>query len=187
MSVWPSIRIVVAIVSIATAGSACGGAQQGPVDATGTAAATSPLTTARPSPPGSADPTAVPSSSPATSLDPPSATLAVDGGDPVTGQPGSYVWAGSGSDSPWLPGTPITAASGEPLTVTIAGGVAVAGWTARRVPSGTTDGTGTVGLGAGGPPVTFTAPARGRWSVQVAVRFAGGLGSATYYWDLTVR
>ncbi len=55
------------------------------------------------------------------------------------------------------------------------------------MPAGTTNGTGAVGLGAGGPPATFAVPGRGRWSVQVAVRFADGLGSATYYWELTVR
>jgi hypothetical protein len=106
----------------------------------------------------------------------------VEGGDPVVGQLGSYTWADGGSDSPWLPGTPISAGAGEPLTVTIGDGVAIAGWTARRVPAGATNGTGAVGLGAGGTPVTFAAPGRGTWSVQVAVVFAADLGSAAYYW-----
>ena len=52
---------------------------------------------------------------------PPDATLAADGGDGVAGQLGSYTWRGAGSDSPWLPGTPIAVGAGEPLTVRIGG------------------------------------------------------------------
>src|SRR3954452_7640141 len=40
---------------------------------------------------------------------PPEATLAVEGGDPVAGKLGTYIWADGGSDSPWLPGAPIKA------------------------------------------------------------------------------
>ena len=119
---------------------------------------------------------------------PPSATLAADGGDPAVGQLGSYTWLDGGSDSPWLPGTPLTVGAGEPLTVAIGGGVAVADWSARRVTAGRTDGSGAIALGeAAGPPVAFAAPAAGTWSVQVTVRFANDLGSAAYYWRLTVR
>ena len=118
---------------------------------------------------------------------PPTASLAVEGGDPVVGQLGSFTWADGGSDSPWLPGTPMRAGAREPMTVAIGDGVSVAEWTARRVPAGTTNGAGAVGLGAGGAPVAFAAPGPGTWSVQVTVRFAADLGSATYYWLLTVR
>jgi hypothetical protein len=113
--------------------------------------------------------------------------MAADGGDPVVGQLGSYTWADGGSDSPWLPGAPIRVGTGEPLTVSIADGITIAGWSARRVPAGTLDGTDAVALGSGGPPVTFAAPAAGTWSVQVVVRFAGGLGSAAYYWQVVAR
>ena len=89
------------------------------------------------------------------------ATLAADGGEPAIGQLGSYTWLDGGSDSPWLPGTPLTVGAGEPLTVTVGGGVAVADWSARRVTAGTTDGSGAVALGqAAGPPVAFAAPGR---------------------------
>lgn len=119
---------------------------------------------------------------------PPSATLAADGGDPAVGQLGSYTWLDGGSDSPWLPGTPVTVGAGEPLTVAIGGGVAVADWSARRVTAGRTDGSGAIALGsAAGPPVAFAAPAAGTWSLQVTIRFANDLGSAAYYWRLTVR
>lgn len=127
-----------------------------------------------------------PSASPAADA-PPDATLAAEGGDPVVGQLGSFTWADGGSDSPWLPGAPLTVGAGEPLTVDLADGVAVATWTSRRVPAGTTDGAGAVGLGGGPPPATFAAPGPGSWSVQVDITFAGGLGAAVYYWLLTVR
>ncbi len=113
--------------------------------------------------------------------------LAVEGGDQVAGQLGSYTWNGNGSDSPWLPGTPITVGVGERLTASLDPDVGVAMWSARRVAAGTSDGAGAVGLGEGAAPVSFTAPAPGHWSVQVMIGFAGELGSATYYWDVTVR
>ena len=64
------------------------------------------------------------------------ATLAAEGGDPVIGQLGSFTWGDGGSDSPWLPGAPITVGPASRLTVTLADGVAIASWSARRVPAG---------------------------------------------------
>jgi hypothetical protein len=145
-------------------------------------------------------PTIIPTATPATpatptptsqgSGEPPTAGLAAEGGDPVDGQLGSYTWAGGGSDSPWLPGAPLRVATGERLTLTLADGVRVEDWTARRVPAttggGPPDGSGAVAIGGGAAPVVFDAPMPGRWSVQVAIRFVDGLGSATYYWRLEV-
>jgi hypothetical protein len=122
--------------------------------------------------------------------EPPPASLAIEGGDPVTGQLGTFTWGDGGSDSPWLPGSPITVGTGERLTVTIAGPVGVATWSAKRVPEGATGGSGATGpisLGTGGPPIAFDAPETGAWSVQVTVDYHGGIGTATYYWLVTVR
>lgn len=146
-------------------------------------------------PPGSVAPRAsilTPATTPAptasrSSAEPPAATLAVEGGDPVTGQLGSFTWGDGGSDSPWLPGSPIAVGTGERLAVTIADTVGVATWSARRVPAGSTDGSAAVGLGMGGPPIAFGTPGTGSWSIQVAVDFDGSLGSASYYWLVTVR
>lgn len=148
--------------------------------------------------PGAVVPTLVASQTPATdpspvaspslaSTEPPPATLAAEGGDGVTGQLGSYTWNGGGSDSPWLPGAPVEVGAGEPLTVTVADGVVVSEWSARRVPAGTANGSGATDLGNGPAPVTFPAPGPGSWSVQLLVRFAGGAGSSSYYWQLNVR
>jgi hypothetical protein len=131
--------------------------------------------------PGAATPT------PPSSAEPPAALIAVEGGDPVVAQLGSFTWGEGGSDSPWLPGASIDVAAGERLTVTLADGMGVADWTARRVQAGTSNGTGAVGLGEGLAPISFPAPPAGAWSVQIVVRFAADLGSATYYWQVTVR
>ena len=120
------------------------------------------------------------------SAEPPAASLAVDGGDPVVGQLGSFTWNGGGSDSPWLPGSPITVGAGERLSVSLAGDPGVTEWTARRATPGSLDGAGAVGLGQGTAEVGFDAPPSGTWSVQLTVRFAGDRGSATYYWKVTV-
>lgn len=194
-------RAPLAIAVIATIFAACGDAgRSGPADGS-TSGPTRPGPTAEPS--GTGAPTSAPSmivslsAAPASTGSagpsapaglPPSATLAAEGGEPATGQLGSYTWLDGGSDSPWLPGTSLTVGAREPLTVTIGGGVGVADWSARRVTAGTSDGSGAIELGqAAGPPVAFAAPAAGSWSVQVTVRFANDLGSATYYWRLTVR
>ena len=62
---------------------------------------------------------------PRVAAEPPAASLAVEGGDPVVGQLGSFTWGDGGSDSPWLPGAPIPVGAGERLTVAIADGVGV--------------------------------------------------------------
>ncbi len=144
--------------------------------------------TVRPTAPATAVAPATPAitSPPPAAAEPPSATLAVEGGDPVTGSLGSYTWAGGGSDSPWLPGEPIHAGPGEPLRLVVSDGVGIAAWSARRAPAGSVDGTGARPLGTGTGPVAFDAPGAGSWSVQVAIRFAHDLGSATYYWRLDV-
>jgi hypothetical protein len=151
-------------------------------------ASSSPAAAASASAPGSPDATVVPeTASPSVAVGPPAATLAVDGGDPVAGQLGSYTWSGNGSDSPWLPGAPITVGAGELLTARLDPDAEVASWSARRVAAGTSDGAGAVELGEGAAPIAFAAPATGHWSVQLTVGFAGELGSASYYWDVTVR
>lgn len=117
---------------------------------------------------------------------PPDASLAAEGGDPVTAQLGTYTWRESGSDSPWLPGASIAIGVGEPLTVTLVPSIEIASWRARLVPA-TADGpAGAVVLGQGSGPLVFAAPAPGAWTVEVAVVFADGLGDASYFWRLEV-
>lgn len=171
MQRWSIHRLVLAILPIALVASAC--ATGGPSGSVVPSASATTEATRQPATPSANEP--------------PAATLAVDGGDPVTGQLGSFTWGDGGSDSPWLPGSQIAVGAGERLTVTVADAVGVASWTARRVPAGTTDGSEAVGLGTGGPPIVFGAPELGSWSVQVTVDFDAGLGSASYYWLVTVR
>ena len=176
-------RQSIAMLAIALLASACAGV--------------SPSTSAGPSVVGSAPASDVPATlsaapsvsttaSPSTT-EPPAASLAVEGGDPVTGRLGTFTWGDGGSDSPWLPGSPIAVGTSERLSVSIEGRVAVATWSAKRIPEDAVGGSGATGLGTGGPPIAFDAPEAGSWSVQVTVDFDGGLGSATYYWLVTVR
>ncbi len=138
------------------------------------------------SPPGA---TPTPPTLPPASSAPPTAALAVEGGDPVAGQLGSFTWGGGGSDSPWLPGAPLELGAGEPITVSLEPETPVAEWTASRVDAGVTDGSGAVSLGSGSGPIAFTSPEAetGTWSVLVDVRFGDDLGSAAYYWRLTIK
>ena len=136
----------------------------------------------------SAEPTDGPIQSPVDTAmpEPPAAALAVDGGDPVVGELGSFSWDNSGSDSPWLPGARMHVGSGERLTLRLATDVPIERWTVTRTP-GATFGSGPVGVADGSTrPVTFATPPRGTWSVQVEVWFAHNLGSAAYYWLIAV-
>jgi hypothetical protein len=118
--------------------------------------------------------------------EPPAVSLAADGGDAVIGQLGTYTWANGGSDAPWLPGAPLTVGAVEPLTLAVERGVPIAEWQARVTEAGATDPTGAARLGAGVGPPRFEAPVAGAWTLEVRVVFAGGLGSANYFWALTV-
>ena len=75
---------------------------------------------------------------------PPAARLTAEGGDPVTGQLGTYTWAGAGSDSPWLHGAPLAVGHGEPLTLAFHPAIDIATWRARYVPVTADDPTGAI-------------------------------------------
>lgn len=118
---------------------------------------------------------------------PPDAFLAAEGGDPVAGQLGTFVWFDTGSDSPWLPGAPLVVGISEPLTVTLVPDDGIRAWAARFVPAaaGGPEGAATLGEGAGSP--RFDAPGPGPWTVEVFVEFAAGAGNAHYFWRLEVE
>jgi len=116
---------------------------------------------------------------------PPDAELSVEGGDPVTGRLGTFAWRGGGSDSPWLPGTPIQVGAGETLRVTPTPDIAISGWSALLAPAASTGGEGAVNAGSGSTAVEVTAPGAGSWTLAVTIEF-GDLGSATYSWLLEV-
>jgi hypothetical protein len=132
------------------------------------------------------DPTAEPTGTPDPAAVPPTASIAVDGGDPVVAQLGTYTWGGMGSDSPWLPGTPIGVGGGETLHVTFDRTIDVADWAARYVPSLATGPDGALPLGPGDELGAFTTPPTGSWTVEVRVSFADGAGEASYFWQVTV-
>lgn len=157
------------------------------------APATDAASPSTPQEPGSVAPTeeAPPSGSPEpdpTLTPPPDASLAVDGGDPVVGEQGTWSWHGAASDAPWLPGYPIHVAANERLTFSMSEGVPIDTWEVSRViPSGVPGGDGAIPMAEGtGADIVFAAPPSGRWSVAVLVRFGDHLGDAVYYWAVTV-
>lgn len=118
---------------------------------------------------------------------PPSALLAVDGGDPVPGQLGTYVLAASGSDGPWLPGTPMAVGAGESLALVLSPAWPVDSWQARYVPAGQPDPTGAVSLGTGRGDPLLEVPPVGAWTMEIGLTFRAGAGTANYFWRLAVE
>jgi hypothetical protein len=118
---------------------------------------------------------------------PPDAVLAAEGGDPVTGQLGTYVWFGTGSDAPWLTGAPLAVGSGEPLRLNVVPEGAIATWEVRDLPAGAggPEEARIIAKGNGAP--AFDAPGPGTWTVEVTLDFAGGAGRAAYFWRLEVE
>jgi hypothetical protein len=135
-----------------------------------------PPLTPEPSPTSTGDPVAA---------QPPVAVLTYPGGQPTAGDLGTYIYRGAGSDSPWLPGEPVTVPAvgalgevflSEPLTVT--------DWQARVAPAGRVPRIGEGSqIAAGEGSMAFELPT-GAWTLQLSVRFGDGIGEATWYWQL---
>jgi hypothetical protein len=118
---------------------------------------------------------------------PPAARLAAEGGEPVAGQLGTFAWGDGGSDSPWLPGSPLHVGAGERLVLALSPATAIGSWRARYTRAGAANPAGATSLGSGAGDIALTAPARGRWTVEIAIDFAYELGSASYFWRLEVE
>lgn len=132
--------------------------------------------------------TALPSMTDGPTVDgPPSALASVDGGDPVAGQLGTYIWGATGSDSPWLRGAPITVGAGEILTIRLDPAVGISSWSARYVPYASDDPAGAVSLGDGAGDPAIDVPPAGDWTIELAVVFADGQGDARYAWAVRVE
>ncbi len=127
---------------------------------------------------------AVPSTEPGAV--PPDAALLAAGADPVPGQLGSYVWRETGSDAPWLPGSPVTVESGRSLRFGLSFAVPVADWSARYAPPGEPSPDRPTGLANGAAPLEVAPPPSGEWTVALGVTLGQGLGSATWYWRVRV-
>lgn len=122
-----------------------------------------------------------------TPVGPPAAIASVEGGEPVTAQLGTYTWAATGSDSPWLRGAPIRVGAGEVLSVVFDPPIEVESWAARYVPRDQDGPDGAIALGQGPPPSSFAVPPPGTWTVELAVVFTDGQGSVSYAWSVAVE
>jgi hypothetical protein len=118
---------------------------------------------------------------------PPSADLrGLAGNAPAPGILGSYVWAGGGSDAPWIVGERAgTVAARGRLEVTVAG-LIPDGWTAAWANVANGQASGPRDAQSGTRSAVVTAPSTaGDWSLRVTATFGPGR-SATYFWRVTV-
>jgi hypothetical protein len=117
---------------------------------------------------------------------PPQAALAAEGGDPVVGQLGTYTWGDAGSDSPWLPGEPITVGAGEPLLVALDPSLEPTTWTALLAPPDAAGPDEAESFRDGSGLPAFSAPPAGRYTLALEITVEGQ-GTAHYAWLLDVR
>lgn len=138
-------------------------------------------------PPVTPEPATTPSGEPV-AAQPPRAVLAFPGGRPTAGELGTYIYRGAGSDSPWLPGEPVTVpAAGTLGEVFLSEQVPVTGWQARVAPAGQVPRIGEGReIASGEGPMIFELPT-GAWTLQLSVQFGDGIGDATWYWLLGQR
>ena len=98
------LMVLIGLVAAACAGGGATGSASPPAIAATSRTLPSPATAhATPSTPASTTPSETTDPSPV-GVAPPVATLAVDGGDPVAGQLGSYTWNGGGPNGNWSNG-----------------------------------------------------------------------------------
>jgi hypothetical protein len=118
---------------------------------------------------------------------PPDATL-VAGRDRHAGEAGSWFWSGMSNDAPWLPAIALEHATipSGPVAVELEGGAEAESWSAQAATAADFQGAELTDLGNGTGGPAFDTPGPGDWVLAVSVRFAGGVGSATYYWSVTV-
>jgi hypothetical protein len=173
-----SILAITLAACVGSSGGTGSGALVPPVATTSSAGTTAGVASAARSPSTEARPSVADG--------PPEARLAAEGGEPVAGQLGTFVWGDGGSDSPWLPGAPLRVGTGERLSLTLTPATALGHWRARYTRAGAVGPAGAASLGSGAGDVALTAPARGDWTVEIAVDFADALGSASYFWRLEV-
>lgn len=141
-------------------------------------------------PAATAGSTAAPTVSPVPSTieGPPMASLSAEGGEPVFGQLGTYLWGHGGSQAGWLRGSPITVGTGEPLLVRFEPETRLLRWRARYVKANSDGPSGAKRLGSGdAAEPSFKAPRTGRWTLELSVEFAAVQGTASYAWLLEVK
>ena len=138
-------------------------------------------------PPPTAPPTASPrivaaDSGPVESFpQPPTAQLSVAGGTPSTGELGTYTWQSTGSDGPFLRGTPVKLRPGGAATISLQPAAAIATWSLREARPGDTTGSTSRDIASGSGPIAFTLPSDAG-TLVLRVDFAANVGTANYFW-----
>ena len=125
---------------------------------------------------------------------PPLALLSVDGGEPMTGALGTYVYEGSGSDAPWLPAAslePVQVPAGATLELTLESASAFVSWSAQVAAAEDVRGESRTGLGQSEgsermKSAAFASPEAGQWVLAVRVFYPDDRGDAFLFWLLDV-
>jgi hypothetical protein len=121
---------------------------------------------------------------PATNPQPPDALISIGGAGPIAGALGTYTWLGTGSDAPWLRGTPVKLPPGGAATVSLQPPAATASWSVRKAKPGDTDGSTARQIASGTGAVEFTVPSDAG-TILLTVDFAANAGTANYFWALS--
>ena len=119
--------------------------------------------------------------------EPPAAVLSVGTQAGVVGSLGSYVFGGTGSDSPWLPGEPVTVDAGAAVRIRFDPETAVETWSVRITEAADSTGRNAAPFRAGEGPVRFDAPSNGAWTIALEARFGNRVGDAVYYWRMSIE
>ncbi len=183
---WAALLLaLVAVAGCSTRSAASAGASATALVASPSPRGTPLATEVRPS--GTPTPTPTSSVETGESLEPPPPATLIVGESRSAGEPGSWVWAQGSSDAPWLPARALERVelTAGTASVEMAGDVTIESWSAVAAAAEDTQGIDVGPLGDGGGDPSFNLAA-GDWVVAVDVRFADGLGSATYYWHLVV-
>jgi len=125
---------------------------------------------------------------------PPLAVLSVDGGEPITGALGTYVYEGSGSDAPWLPAAslePVQVPAGATLELKLEDASAFVSWSAQVAAADDVRGESRTGLGQSEgsermESAAFASPETGQWVLAVRVFYPDDRGDAFLFWLLDV-
>lgn len=125
---------------------------------------------------------------------PPLALLSVDGGEPMTGELGTYVYEGSGSDAPWLPAASLESVqvpSGATLELTLEDASAFVSWSAQVAAAEDVRGESKTGLGQSEgstrmESAAFASPETGQWVLAARVFYPDDRGDAVFFWLLDV-
>ncbi|MFL5680162.1 MAG: hypothetical protein ACJ77B_06125 [Chloroflexota bacterium] len=139
---------------------------------------------ATPSVPAPSSAAPAPASADATPQQPPAAALTIGSRPAVAGSIGTYVFAGAGSDAPWLPGVALPVGNGGNAVVRLVPDVGSGAWHVKRAAADDKDGSTARTIASGSGLIAFKVDAVAA-TIMLDVEYTGGQGNGTYFWRVT--